>query len=245
MTRVRLLVAYDGTDFHGFAMNPAVRTVAGELSALLARLVRHHVEVECAGRTDAGVHAWGQVVAFHTTSDVDSQRLQRALIGQLAPEIVVREVAVVDDTFDPRRHATSRAYRYTVRNAAVPDPFTDRYSWWVREPLDVAAMNAAAAHFVGEHDFASFCRRGPEGSTTVRRILDAAWNQVDDVTLHFDIAGTAFCWQMVRSIVGTLVDVGRGKHRADEVPRMLTALDRNAAGAIAPPRGLCLRAVTY
>lgn len=245
MTRVRMLVAYDGTDFHGFATNPAVRTVAGELSDAIARVVRHPVLLLGAGRTDAGVHAWGQVVAFDTASEVDPPRLQRALVGQLAPEIVVREVAVVDLAFDPRREARSRSYRYTVLNRSVPDPFLDRYSWWVREPLDVAAMNDAAPHLVGEHDFASFCRRGAEGSTTERTVLAAGWAERGEGVLEFDITGRAFCWQMVRSIAGTLVDVGRGRFRAADVARVLAARDRGAAGTVAPPRGLCLREVTY
>jgi tRNA pseudouridine38-40 synthase len=243
--QLRLTVAYDGTDFRGFAAQPEVRTVEGELAGALAKVLRHDVDLGVAGRTDAGVHAWGQVVSCPVSSDVDASAVAHALNRQLGPEIVVRSAELVDASFDARRSAAWRAYRYTIVNRSVPDPFLARTAWWVPEPLDLRLLRLGTDPFLGEHDFASFCRKGPEGSTTVRRVLDAAWSEQDDDVLRFEIRATAFCWQMVRAIVGTLVDVGAGKLRAGDVLRILRARDRAGAGRLAPPHGLCLWEVGY
>lgn len=243
--KLKLVVAYDGTDFHGFAAQPDVRTVAGVLSPALEKVLRHEPDITCAGRTDAGVHGWGQVVSLPCEPDVDVRRLQKALNGMLAPEVVVRSCEVVDAAFDARHSARWRAYRYTVVNRPVADPFLARYAWWVPAELRLEAMQLAADPFVGEHDFAAFCRGGPPGSTTMRRVEEARWSEVGDGVLWFEIRANAFCWQMVRSIVGTLVDIGTGTRRAGEVMGMLRAKDRAAAGRVAPPHGLCLREVGY
>jgi tRNA pseudouridine38-40 synthase len=163
----------------------------------------------------------------------------------LAPEVVTREVAVVDGDFDARRSARWRAYRYTVLNRPVPDPFLARTSWWVREPLDLPAMRAAADPFLGEHDFASFCRKGPEGSTTVRRLLESCWRDAGDGVLQYEVRASSFCWQMVRSLVGTLVEVGQGRRKPGDMLTVMRANDRGAAGALAPAHGLCLWEVGY
>jgi tRNA pseudouridine(38-40) synthase len=166
--RVKLVVAYDGTGFHGWAEQPEVRTVEGVLTRALERFLRHPPErLTCAGRTDAGVHAWGQVVSFDADAGVDPSRLQSAVNGALAPEVVVRTADVVEPDFDARRSACWRTYRYTVVNRPVTDPFLARYAWWVPTALDVRALRLGADPFVGEHDFAAFCRQGPEGSTTI------------------------------------------------------------------------------
>jgi tRNA pseudouridine38-40 synthase len=243
--RLKLVVAYDGTDFHGFAAQPDVRTVAGVLAPALEKVLRHAPDITCAGRTDAGVHAWGQVVSLPCEPDVDPRRLQKALNGMLCPEVVVRACSLVAPDFDARHSARWRSYRYTVVNRAVPDPFLARYAWWVPAELRWEAMQLGADPFVGEHDFAAFCRGGPPGSTTVRRVEECRWTQAGDDVLWFEIRATAFCWQMVRSIVGTLVDIGTGARRAGDVMGMLRARDRTAAGKVAPPHGLCLREVGY
>jgi tRNA pseudouridine38-40 synthase len=239
-SKVRLVVAYDGTDFHGFAPQAGVRTVGGVLGTALEKVLRHPVELSCAGRTDRGVHAWGQVVSFDAEPGLDEWRLQRSVTAMLQPEVVVRSCALVQPGFDARRSARWREYRYTIVNRPVPDPFRARFSWWVPEPLDLRALRLAADPFVGEHDFASFCRKGPEGSTTVRRVLSSRWVDEGDGVLRYEIRATAFCWQMVRSIVGTLVDVGVGRRRPGEMTGALRALDRSAVGNLAPPSGLCL-----
>jgi tRNA pseudouridine38-40 synthase len=245
-TRLALVVAYDGTDFRGFAVQPEQRTVAGVLHEALGVMLRGDVDdFACAGRTDAGVHAWGQVVSLSTAAEVDLARLAHALTRRLGPEVVVRSARVVDDGFDARNSAVARTYRYTVVNRPAPDPFLARYAWWVPEPLELARLRLGADPFVGEHDFAAFCRKGPEGSTTRRRVLRSHWDVLDDGILRYEIRATAFCWQMVRSIVGTLVEIGQGRHTPGEVMGMLRSRDRATAGQLAPPQGLCLWAVDY
>lgn len=245
-SKVRLTVAYDGTAFHGFAVQPDVRTVGGALSKALERVLRHPVDLAVAGRTDAGVHAWGQVVSFDADPGVDPLRLAHAVNGQLGPEVVVREADLVNGDFDARHSATARSYRYTIVNRRAADPFRARFAWWVPDALDLSALRLAADPFVGEHDFASFCRKAnTPNATTTRRILESHWVDEGDGVLRYEIRANAFCWQMVRSVVGTLVDVGTGKLHPGDILRIMRAEDRNAAGQVAPPQGLCLWNVTY
>ncbi len=242
---LKLTVAYDGTDFRGFAAQPEQRTVEGVLREVLAPVLhRDDFAMTCAGRTDAGVHAWGQVVSLPVSGDVDVVVVARAVTRQLGPEVVVREAALVDAPFDARRDARWRAYRYTIVNREAPDPFLARTAWWVPEPLDLTLLRLGADPFLGEHDFATFCRKR-EGMTTTRRVLDASWLDLGDGVLRFDITATAFCWQMVRSIVGTLVDVGAGKLRPGEILGIMRARDRTAVRRIGAPQGLCLWEVGY
>ena len=247
LVRVRLLVAYDGRRFKGFAPNRQVRTVAGVLTEALEKWLGHSVVLTCAGRTDSGVHAWGQVVHFDTSAtDVDCVALQRSLVKMLAPEVVVREAGVVDASFDARRTAIGRRYRYTVLNRPVPDPFLAGLAWHVEEPLDVRSMQLGCDPLIGEHDFSSFCRRPPvEGASMTRRVRWAEWQELGDGLLRFDIEASAFCHQMVRSLVGTLVAVGRGKKRAGDMAWILRSGDRQLAGQPAPPDGLVLWEVLY
>ena len=245
---VKMVVAYDGTDFSGFAAQrgqPAVRTVGGVLAQAIGKVLRHEVDLTCAGRTDAGVHAWGQVVSFESEPGFDEWRVQSAVNSMLGPEVVVRSCEIVAPGFDARHGAQWRSYRYTIVNRPVPDPFRDRFVWWVPEPLDLRALRLAADPFVGEHDFASFCRKGPEGSSLTRRVLDSRWHDEGDGVLRYEIRASSFCWQMVRAIVGTLVEVGAGKRRPGEMLAVLRAGDRDTAGQLAPPRGLCLWEVGY
>lgn len=249
--RVRLVVAYDGTPFHGVAVNRGVRTVAGDLGEALARVLGGPVELTVAGRTDKGVHARGQVVTFDVEADrrPDLVALVRSLNRQCGPAIAVLDAAVVAPDFDARFSATARRYRYLVHHAAAPDPFRAAWAWHVEAPLDLPAMVLACDALIGEHDFASFCRRpkradGQEASL-VRRVVEASWHDDGDGLLRFEIEASAFCHQMVRSIVGTLVDVGRGRTRAGEVLGIVHARDRAAAGEPAPPHGLTLWLVRY
>lgn len=271
--RVRLTLAYDGTTFHGFAEQRDVRTVGGELRAALQRVLGGAVtDFAVAGRTDAGVHAQGQVVSFATSSErLDVNRLAVTLTKLLGPEIVVWQAEVAPDGFDARHSATARHYEYSIRQAPAPDPLRASWQWHVGAELDIAAMNEAAVHFVGEHDFRSFCRalkpvasvigsssavRGSSGRASERtvqpinrRVLAASWREqpapMEGRLLTFDICANAFCHQMVRSIVGFCADVGQGRRQADEVPAVLAAADRNAAGTVAPPHGLTLMHVSY
>jgi tRNA pseudouridine38-40 synthase len=246
--RVRLTVAYDGSGFRGFAIQRDVPTVGGALRDALAKVLGHPIEITCAGRTDAGVHAWGQVVTFDAFGDdVDLELLQRSVNKMLGPKIAIRDATEVAPDFDARRSATGRRYRYTVLNRPVNDPFSAATAWHVETPLDLRSMQAACDPLIGEHDFQSFCRQPsgqPPGPLT-RRVTQAAWVDLEDGRLRFDIEANAFCHQMVRSVVGLLVDVGIGKRRAGEVAGILRATSRSAAGQLAPPHGLCLWEVLY
>lgn len=250
--RYRMTVAYDGAAFHGFAPNPGVATVAGTLVSSMRRVLGYEPQLAIAGRTDTGVHGWGQVVSFDAADTLDVERLAHSLNSMCAPSIVVRDAAPAPDDFDARFSALSRTYRYRVLNRRVPDPFCHHLTWHVPDALDVAAMNAAADALVGEHDFSSFCRkrRITVGDTEieaslVRDVLSAEWSDAGGDIVELWISATAFCHQMVRSITGTLVDVGRGRIAADAVPAILAACDRAAAGTVAPPQGLTLWAVEY
>lgn len=251
--RVRLTVAYDGSGFHGFAANAGVRTIAGELAEALGRVFHLPAppELACAGRTDAGVHARGQVISMDlpAVAAEDLDGLCRSLNHLCGPAIAVRDPAVVDPGFDARHSARARLYRYLVLNRPDPDPFLAGQAWHVALPLDLANLRLACDPLIGLHDFAAFCRRSKlsDGSiaTLHRRVLAAQWTQLDEGLLAFEIKGTAFCQQMVRSIVGTLVEVGRGKRRAGEMSGILRSGVRAAAGDLAPPHGLYLWHVTY
>jgi tRNA pseudouridine38-40 synthase len=248
--RVRATVAYDGSGFAGFAaQKDGPATVGGTLTHAIERVLGHPIELTCAGRTDAGVHGWGQVVSFDAEgSRVDPAALERAVNKMLRPVVAIRDVRVVDADFDARFSALSRRYRYTILNEAMPSPFLAATSWWIDRPLDLSAMRLACDPLIGEHDFSSFCRRPSPEATLVRRILDARWEVVDGDDgrqLRFWIEANAFCHQMVRSIVGTMVDVGLGRRRAGELAGIIRALDRSQASNIAPPHGLCLWEVTY
>jgi tRNA pseudouridine38-40 synthase len=240
-----MVVAYDGGPFHGFALQRGVPTVAGAMSAVLERSLRHTVELTCAGRTDAGVHAWGQVVSFDARTDADPALLQRSLNKALRPAVVVRRAEVAPPGFDARRQAVSRRYHYTIRNDPLGDPFTAGTAWHVARPLDLAAMRLACDAFVGEHDFSAFCRRPAPEASLVRVVRCARWVRAEDPMLRFEIEASSFCHQMVRSIVGTMVEVGLGKRRAGEMTSVLRSGSRSAAGQPAPPHGLCLWAVAY
>lgn len=250
-TRVRLLVAYAGAGFHGFWPNEGVTTVGGTLAAAIEKVLGHAIEMTCAGRTDSGVHAWGQVVTFDASAErLDLDRLCQSVNKLCGPRIVVREAEEAPADFDARGSAVARTYRYTVLNRAVPDPFLHATTWHVTTPLDLRALRLACDPLIGEHDFSSFCRRprvaeGAEPVSLTRRVTDAHWDDLGDGLLRFEITANAFCHQMVRSLVGTLVDAGRGRTRAGEVLGIIRAKDRQAASSPAPPQGLCLWSVDY
>ena len=246
---VKLVVAYDGTGFHGFALNDGVRTVAGTLTEAISTVVRHPVTLTGAGRTDAGVHAWGQVISVELPEETDLVDLTRRLNKLCAPGIAVRSADPVADDFDARFSAHWRHYRYDVWNAPYPNPLLTNRAWHVAVRLDVEAMRTATSAFLGEHDFSSFCRRpkiaaGDPEPSLVRRVLELSLED-DEPLMRFEVRANAFCHQMVRSIVGTLVDVGAGKLTAGDIPAILTARDRGSAGQVAPPHGLTLWEVGY
>ena len=248
--RVRLVVAYDGAGFHGFAVNRGVRTVGGTLVEALVKILGHEVEITCAGRTDKGVHARAQVVTFDAAAGrVDPVLVGKSLNALCGPDISVSDVSVVPSEFDARFSAIARRYRYRVVNRAAPDPFRSRYAWHVDEPLSWPALVMACDPLIGEHDFSAFCRRPKrrdgEEASLVRRVVYAGWERVDDDELRFEIEASSFCHQMVRSVVGLLVDVGRGRRRPGEVLEIMRSQDRARVGNLAPPQGLTLWTVRY
>ena len=251
VSRVRLTVAYDGRTFHGFAANAGVRTVAGELIASLTGILRldHPIEMVCAGRTDRGVHAYGQVVSFDVPSDFDLVELVRRVNRRVGPQISVRDPQVMDPDFDARFNATSRRYRYLIWNRPEPDPFLAGRAWHVLKPLDLDRMRLACDPFIGLHDFGAFCRctTRADGSpaTLKRRITEMTCVARGDGLFTIEIEAKAFCQQMVRSIVGTVVEVGYGRRTAGGIVGVIASGDRTKAGDLALPEGLYLLRVGY
>lgn len=267
--RFALGLTYDGLRFRGFALNPDVATVAGVLQDALAKIYGQPVMVTCAGRTDAGVHARGQVITFDVPEPDNPARallpakLQRSLNAMCGDDGVVVDTAnIVTDDFDARGSALARSYRYTVLAQPWPDPIRRGQVWHVRHPLDLEAMRDSAQVFIGAHDFTSFCRRKEvtvDGETiiasNIRRVRSTEWVTVtsepadDDGRvwgeLRFDITANAFCTQMVRSIVAALVEVGLGRNDRMGIEELLAARDRQLASAVAPPQGLVLWHVEY
>ena len=242
--RYKLTIAYDGTAFHGWQLQPGRRTVQGALEEALLRLSGEQRRVHASGRTDAGVHADGQVVAFDLDRAWEPRRLLLALNSVTAGDVSVKAVDIVDDAFDPRRWATRRRYVYRIWNAAWDSPFLRRYAWRIGAPLDAEAMAAAAAHLLGEHDFTSFRAAGCDAETPVRRVFRSDLVRAAE-SIEYTIEATAFLRHMVRNVVGTLAEVGLGRRHADDLPALLAARDRKLAAPTAPPRGLSLVEVRY
>lgn len=262
--RIRLDLAYDGTQFSGWAAQPGQRTVEGVLTEALATVLREEVRLTVAGRTDAGVHAAGQVAHFDCSADAwlalpgrSDRAPADALIDRLhgimtrggvppkSSDIVVHRAEEVSRDFDARFAAIGRSYRYRITDLSAGgfDPLTRHCRWWVREHLAADAMQAAADHLIGEWDFAALCKPR-EGATTIRRLLTCAVTR-SEAGIEIDLAADAFCHSMVRSIVGCLVEVGRGKKSPDWMGEVLARKDRSLAAAVAPAHGLTLTAVRY
>ena len=258
LRRVVLGVAYDGGSFHGFAAQPGQRTVSSSIAAALGKIFGAEPRLVCAGRTDAGVHARTQVIHADLSADVLERRygaadgtlhfdgLIRSLSHQLGPEIAVYRAELAPTGFDARHSAIWRRYRYDIDCSGRPDPVRAASIWAIEEHLDLAAMRLGAYPLIGEHDFAAFCRqRDGEEGPIIRRVLEVGFRQDEDAVIHFEIGATAFCHQMVRSIVGMLVAIGRGKARAPDVVARLRSGSREGAPTIAPAKGLTLISVGY
>jgi tRNA pseudouridine38-40 synthase len=240
---VRLSLAYDGSGFRGWARNSGQRTVEGVLSDALARVLGDAPKLSVAGRTDAGVHARGQVASFVAGDDVDLERLQRSINGMLAPEVVAWDVRRAAEGFDARFSATAREYRYRIDAGAWPDPFEARFVWHRPGAFALSPMRDAARHLLGEHDFASFCRR-PQSGGTVRRLELLSIARMGD-RVEITARANAFLHQMVRALVGTLVRAGAGKLDPEYVGSILQARDRSRTPNMAPAHGLTLERVVF
>lgn len=242
-TYFRATVAYDGTDFLGFQWQSHARTVQGVLEGALARVTQETVRVVGSGRTDRGVHARGQVVAFRAGWRHAVEDLERALNAVLPPDVVVLDLDTAPEGWHPRFSALRRHYRYTVLNQPVRSPLDCRYAQVVAQPLDIHALQAGSEPLVGVHDFAAF-GRPTQGEGTVREVFEAGWRQ-DGRWFAFDVVGNAFLRGMVRSLVGTLLLVGTGFWPAGRVLEVLDGRDRGRAAPPAPACGLCLMRVEY
>jgi tRNA pseudouridine38-40 synthase len=246
--QVRLKLEYDGTNYSGWQMQSGQDSIQARLEEALARILGTPVRVRGAGRTDAGVHARGQVAAARLPRAFDPAELARALNAILPADIVVLEAAAADEAFDPRRDARLRIYEYRVLNQPLRSAFERNSAWLVREPLDIGAMNAAAGAFAGEHDFAAFRSLGSAEKTTMRRVEVSRWRR-DDERLVYRVEANAFLRHMVRTMVAAMVEVGRGKSAgrppADTIAALLLSRDRALAPAPAPAAGLYLVEVRY
>lgn len=243
--RYRATLAYDGTRFHGFQRQAnASPTVQEALEDALAQIGAPETGVIGAGRTDAGVHARGQVIAFDLTWAHTADDLQDALNANLPPDIALRGVRPARVGFHPRYDALQRVYEYELYVAPVRDPLRITRAWHIKNAIDAEAANAAAASLIGEHDFSAF-GSPPQGDNPVRIVYEAAWVADRDGTHRFRIAANAFLYRMVRSIVGTLVPVGQGRAPVSEVAEVLASRERGRAGTTAPAHGLTLTQVCY
>jgi tRNA pseudouridine38-40 synthase len=243
--RLRLDLSYDGTDFRGWATQPGLRTVQGELEAALARILRldEPARLTCAGRTDAGVHARGQV-AHVDLDDVDPAALERRLRRLLPDDIALRSLTTAPEGFDARFAALERRYVYRICDApAGPDPLARHAVVRWRRPLDADAMNAAATHLLGEHDFAAFCKKR-DGATTIRTLLELRAERSGDL-VETTVRADAFCHSMVRALMGALVAVGEGRFPATWSGDVLAAAARDTRVTVMPPHGLALEEVVY
>lgn len=243
MPTYRLVIAYDGAPFHGFARQPGQNTVQGCIEDALGKVLGTEIRTSAAGRTDAGVHALGQVVSFVAPTSLDVTDISRRLNSMCGPEVAILELEPVADGFDARFSAVSRTYEYALLTRDVHDPFSRHTTWHHPGRLDTDSMSKAAAQLLGEHDFSSF-GRVEEGKSPIRRIESIEVEEEGEL-LIIRVTANSFIQQMVRSIVGTLVKVGEGVIDPDSIGEILDAKKRSAAGAVAPPHGLFLVSVDY
>jgi len=245
MPRYKCIISYDGTAFAGYQVQPEKRTVQSELEAALGKMHKGtQVKVTASGRTDAGVHAKGQVIHFDSTNALPAENWQKALNALLPDDIVVLAVEQVPDDFHARFNPIGKEYRYRVERSPLRDPFQRHYAYHYPYPLDLEAMREAASYLVGTHDFTSFCASNTSVVDKVRTIHEIEVKEQGD-SLVFRFFGTGFLYNMVRILVGTLLEVGSGKRKATDLPHILAKCDRQAAGKTAPGHGLYLWEVYY
>jgi tRNA pseudouridine38-40 synthase len=242
--RIKLTLEYDGTNYSGWQLQARHETIQGRIEAALKTIFNQPVRVHGAGRTDTGVHARGQVAAIALPRAFEAAELKRALNAMLPDDIVILDAAVAPEDFDPRRSARSRVYEYRILNRLQPSVFERRYSWHLRDKLSLRRMNEAARVFIGEHDFAAFRKTGSEEKSTVRRVIASRWRREHD-HLMYRIEANSFLRHQVRTMVGAMVECGRGKLDGAALAAILSSRDRHRSPAAAPPHGLYLFEVRY
>lgn len=244
MRNLKLTIAYDGTEFHGWQVQPELRTIQGELQVAFQKLLNHEVHVIGSGRTDAGVHAHAQVASVETIRTIDTGAVVHGANAFLPKQIRILRVDEAGLDFHPRRSARAKTYEYRIWREHVVSPFHCRYVHPFRQPLDEEALDEATRHFIGSHDFTSFCATAIEIENRVRTIFDASWDRKSDIWT-FRIRGSGFLRYMVRTITGTLLEAGQGRIRPEDIPLIFEERDRRRAGPSLPPRGLHLISVEY
>lgn len=241
---IRLVLSYDGSDFSGWQVQPGLRTIQETVESVLETILKKNIRIHAAGRTDAGVHAFGQVASFFSDSSIPAEALLRAINSMLPHDIAALDVKDVGPDFHPRYSAKSKTYMYAINTAPVRNPMFSRYVLHMKEALNIEAMTKAADIFLGEYDFASFMGVGTPVKSTIRTIMESAVFIRGDM-LYYAIKGNGFLKHMVRNIVGTLLDVGKGKIDPLDINRIIDSKNRSEAGPTAPPQGLYLVGVEY
>jgi len=268
MRNIKLVIEYDGTEYHGWQLQPEMRTIQGEIESRLSMITKTKVPIVGAGRTDAGVHALGQTANFLTESKMTPDEFKVALNSVLPEDIVIKNAQEVDEDFNSRYTAIGRTYRYTILNDTTPSAFLRNYAYMFPRPIDIDSMAEACKSLLGTHDFSSFASTGDAVKSYIRIVENARIEiketsesdnifcehpseQSDSIfceqhrLIHFQIQANAFLRCMVRAIIGTLLEIGKGKIPADRMWEVINAKDRSAAGPCLPARGLCLMKVDY
>ena len=242
---LKITIEYDGQEYHGWQRQKSDHSIQAEIEKALFKMSRTSITVIGSGRTDAGVHALGQVAHFGCQTDLGADVFHKALNSLLPEDIIIRECSQVPETFHARYDAKSKIYHYKILNRPLPSAIGRQYAWFIRKQLKLNAMREACLYIIGEHDFKAFEGTGSPRSSTVRHVMNAELTESTSDLLIFKIEANGFLRFMVRNIVGTLVDVGRGKTRPEEFKQILASKDRSLAGATAPAHGLCLVEVKY
>lgn len=244
MRKLMLKVQYDGTDYAGFQIQPHAPTVQKQIQQALAAVLGEPTTIQAASRTDAGVHARGQIVAFETNNPIPTENLLVALNGRLPTAVNIAEGSEVTEQFNPRYDAVSKLYSYCILNRSDGSPFRERYAWHIDQPLDVGAMRAAAQPLRGQYNFSAFCAAGGSSTNMIRELYRLDIDRQGD-TIEIYLEADGFLYKMIRNIVGTLVEVGLGRISLKVVQKILASRDRSQAGPTAPSCGLCLVNVSY
>ncbi|NLM09898.1 MAG: tRNA pseudouridine(38-40) synthase TruA [Clostridiaceae bacterium] len=244
LKRIKLVIEYDGSFFHGWQIQKNVITVQEEIEKAIFRITGEKVSVTGSGRTDAGVHAYGQTAHFDTESKIPAEKFSEVLNTVLPPSVAIVSSREVSADFHARFSAVKKTYKYKVLNRPVRSPIMEKRAWHIPKPLDIKSMNKAASYFIGFHDFTSFCASGHSVTDFERHIYHSEWTLEDD-SLVYTVSGNGFLYNMVRIMTGTMVEVGLNKRQAENISELFEKKDRRLAGITAPPQGLYLWEVFY